>query len=65
MTVAAPHAEQRTVAQVSERLEIAVRALQLAGVDVDPEIVVRACELEHHAHPKVIRRLIANLAASP
>jgi len=55
-------ATERHVDQVEDRLKIAVRALKLAGVQVDPEIVVQACDLEHHRNPRGIRRLIANLS---
>ena len=63
MTLTATLAEERAARQCSERLEIAVRTCKLLGVEVDPAIVIRAAELEHHAHQDVLRRLVGTIEA--
>ena len=63
MTLTAAIAEQRAARQCSERLEIAVRTCKLLGVKADPDVCIRACQLEHHAHVPILRRLVRTIEA--
>ena len=64
MTLTAPLAEQRAARLCSERLLVAIRSARLHGAEPDPERVIEAAGFEHYAHPAILRRLAAHLAAS-
>ena len=48
--------------RLGDRLEVAVRALILAGVPIDRDIVIRAAGAELHAKPETVRAYIGVLA---